>query len=133
MVAFASRAGACSFELVSEFLPVGRSTDNHRSWGGGFDAWELMSSGGLAVVAESMPPGTAETPHRHARANQFFYVLSGELTVAFGDRTVSAPAGLGIQVPAGTIHQARNDGTATVEFLAVAGPSNAGDRVDVDP
>ena len=28
-----------------------------------------------------MPPGTAETRHKHSRVRQFFYVLSGELTL----------------------------------------------------
>ena len=82
-------------------------------------------------MAEIMPPATSETPHIHARANQFFYVLSGELTVRFVDAEIVASAGQGVSVPAGVAHQAINDGAERVEFLAIAGPSNAGDRIDL--
>ena len=84
----------------------------------------------LAVVAESMPPGTAEIAHRHERANQFFFVLSGELTIVFDHEEVRVKAQSGISVPAGAVHQARNDGRVSVTFLAIAGPSNVGDRID---
>lgn len=77
-----------------------------------------------------MPPKTAEVAHRHQRASQFFYVLAGELTVEFDGSVVTVRIGEGVSVPPGVVHKARNDGVEVVEFLAIAGPSNDGDRLD---
>lgn len=107
-----------------------RTIGVHRSWGDGCDAWELMATPELAVVADAMPPGTSETAHHHQRASQFFYVLSGELTVKFDGASVTAQAGQGVSVPAGVAHKAMNSGTQPVEFLAIAGPSNDRDRMN---
>jgi len=111
---------------------VKRTGSNARGWGDGCEAWDLASTVTLNVVAESMPAGATEITHLHERANQVFYVLSGELTIECSGSTVIAAAHEAIFVPAGAVHQARNDSTATVEFLAIGGPATFGDRVDQD-
>lgn len=129
---FATRPRVCSSVRMddSAFGLVERSDLIHRTWGVSCDAWELLATADLAVIAESMPPGSSERAHHHERANQFFYVLSGELTVEFEDVTVTAGPRQGVRVPAGLVHKARNEGPHPVEFLAIAGPSNAEDRVN---
>jgi hypothetical protein len=53
---------------------------------------------GVSVIQESMPPQTAEVPHYHKRSRQFFFVLSGSLSVSIpgGDHVLSAEQGIGI-------------------------------------
>ena len=57
------------------------STAEHYTWGEACDGWHLVKQDGVSVIQERMPAGTAETRHRHARSRQFFYVLSGSLTI----------------------------------------------------
>jgi mannose-6-phosphate isomerase-like protein (cupin superfamily) len=80
-----------------------------------------------------MPPGASEVAHHHVRAHQFFYVLAGELTIEVDGTRVTALPGEGVSVPAGVVHRATNNGSLTVEFLAIAGPSNKGDRIEEAP
>lgn len=110
---------------------VKRTGSNLRGWGDGCDAWDLATTAALNVVAESMPAGATEIPHLHERANQVFYVLSGELTITCPDSNVTAATHEAVLVPAGAVHQARNDSTSTVEFLAIGGPATLGDRIDL--
>jgi mannose-6-phosphate isomerase-like protein (cupin superfamily) len=82
----------------------------------------------LSVIAERMPPGTAESRHRHLVAEQFFFVLAGELTIERdGEPAVLSP-GSGLSVPAGVAHEVRNGGPAVAEFLVVSQPPSQGDR-----
>lgn len=108
--------------------PVDRGSASHYQWGDGCDGWHLLRHDALSVIAERMPPGTAEVRHRHALAEQFFYVLSGELTIE-REGTVSAlTPGVGLSIPPGVAHEVRNAGGAAAEFLVVSRPPSHGDR-----
>lgn len=84
-------------------------------------------------TAEMMPPGTREAEHLHERATQFFYVLQGELTVVIRGESMTVRSAQGLPVPAGCFHEVRNDSSEPAHFLAIAGPNNANDRVDIVP
>jgi len=58
---------------------------------------------------------TASTDLRSASWPQ--YVLQGELTFRFGDRTETAPAGSFVFVPPGVVHEFGNAGNAPARFL----------------
>jgi mannose-6-phosphate isomerase-like protein (cupin superfamily) len=107
-----------------------KSTTNaeHYTWGSVCDGWHLVRAECLSVIEERMPPDTAEQRHWHERARQFFYVLTGELTMAFDDRTVSLQARQGLEIAPGTPHQAKNISDADVHFLVVSSPPSHGDR-----
>ena len=60
---------------------ISTKTAEHYTWGDGCDGWHLLRAPGLSVIQERMPPGAAEARHLHERARQFFYVLSGSLTM----------------------------------------------------
>lgn len=112
--------------------PVSRTNASHYVWGGTCDGWHLVQATGLSVIEERMPPGTHEMPHRHAHARQFFYVLSGTLTMDVeGTRHRLGPHA-GLELPPGAAHQAINDSDADVEFLVVSTPPSHGDRIAVD-
>ena len=113
--------------------PVSADTAEHYNWsditrGGICDGWHLVRNEALSVIEERMPPSTSEQRHWHRNARQFFYVLEGELTMAFDDRTVVLTARQGIEIAPGVPHQAKNTSGADVRFLVISQPPGQGDR-----
>lgn len=108
------------------------SKDNaaHYVWGETCDGWELLPRSDLLVIQERMPPGTAETRHSHRQSRQFFYVLSGVLTMEIEGVTHAVPPGSGIEIAPSARHQASNRGGDDVHFLVISSPSTRGDRVN---
>ena len=109
--------------------PVNRATAEHYVWGGTCDGWHLVRATALSVIEERMPPGAREVRHRHAHSRQFFYVLSGTLTMEVEGTTHQLGVRAGIELAPGTAHQAINDSDADVEFLVVSTPPSHGDRI----
>ena len=107
------------------------SSARHYRWGAASEGWHLLDGADLSVIQERVPPGDQERRHRHARARQFFYILSGEATLEIDGREVAVSAGQGIEVPPGTPHQFFNRSAADVEMLVVSSPRSHGDREDL--
>lgn len=103
----------------------------HYVWGEKCDGWHLVRTDSLSVISERMPPGTAETAHRHHRAQQFFFVLSGELTLESNGARITLYAREGLHIPPLMVHQALNVSSAPVEFLVISEPKSHGDRENV--
>lgn len=97
-------------------------------WGGGCDGWHLLASPSLSVIRERMPPGTSEVRHRHLRAQQFFQVLAGTLTIELDGTSHVPVAEQGLHIPAGVAHQVLNRSSDDVHFLVVSEPPSHGDR-----
>jgi uncharacterized cupin superfamily protein len=111
--------------------PTSKAVAQRYTWGEGCDGWHLVRGQNLSVIEERMPPGTREVRHWHARARQFFYVLSGTLTLEVeGERHV-LPARTGMELPQGMAHQAINASDADVELLVISEPPSHGDRFEV--
>jgi len=108
---------------------IDRQTAEHYSWGGGCDGWHLVASPALSVIEERMPPGTSEVRHLHRKANQFFYVLTGMLTIEVDGKEFALSPRQGIYVTAGHPHQVRNAAEVDAEFVVVSNPPSHGDRV----
>lgn len=102
--------------------PIRRGTARHSVWDDVCDAYHLVDRADLGVVEEVVPPGASGRPHQHARSREFFYVLCGEATVVLGPREVQVPEGSGVEVPAGTRHQVRNEGAEELRMLVVSSP-----------
>lgn len=113
--------------------PISTSAAHSYGWGDGCTGWHLLRSPGLSVIEERMPRGTREVRHWHARARQFFYVLTGTLTIEVEGETHVLPPRTGIELPPGTAHQVRNDSSADVEFIVVSEPPSHGDRHETGP
>lgn len=103
----------------------------HYRWGAASDGWHLLDGADLSVIQERVPPGNQERRHRHARARQFFYILTGRATLEIDGHEVEVSAGQGIEVPPGTPHQFFNRSAADVEMLVVSSPRSHGDRQDL--
>ena len=59
--------------------PISRENAEHYRWGVDCDGWFLVRDKALSVIEEFMPPGSAEVRHHHEHAQQFFYILDGEV------------------------------------------------------
>ena len=110
--------------------PVDITTGRHYRWGAASDGWHLLEGDDLSVIQERVPPGDQERRHRHARARQFFFILSGHATLEIDGQRCSLRAGQGIEVPPGAPHQFLNDSGADVEMLVISAPRSHGDRTD---
>jgi mannose-6-phosphate isomerase-like protein (cupin superfamily) len=113
-------------------MVVSKDTAEHYVWGGDCDGWALLPRQDLNIIHERMPSGRQETTHRHDAARQFFFVLSGELTMRMADGDHRIPTGAGLEIPPGVAHQAANTSGADVEFLVISHPTTRGDRVDIE-
>lgn len=110
---------------------ISKGTAEHYVWGGDCDGWHLLKRPEFSVIHERMPAGRAETRHFHATARQLFFVLAGELTMIFDDRTETIRSGEAVEIEPRVSHQAMNRGAGPVEFLVISHPTTRGDRTDV--
>ena len=109
---------------------VSRENAEHYRWGNNCDAWYLVNDDQLSVIEELMPPGAAEIRHHHTKAQQFFFILSGEILMEVEGETTLVAAGSGIRVLPGKKHQIRNPSSGTVRLLVISHPRSHGDRID---
>jgi mannose-6-phosphate isomerase-like protein (cupin superfamily) len=84
----------------------------------------------LTVIEERMPPGAAETPHHHVRAQQFFMVLEGTLSMMVEHHDFVVRAGEGIEVAPGQMHQAANRSGGVLRIVVTSQPPSHEDRVE---
>jgi quercetin dioxygenase-like cupin family protein len=106
-----------------------RAVAEHYVWGERCDGWHLVRAGALSVIEERMLPGAREARHWHASARQFFYVLSGVLTMEVEGTLHRLAARAGIEIAPGIAHQAINEGEIDAEFLVVSVPPSHDDRI----
>jgi mannose-6-phosphate isomerase-like protein (cupin superfamily) len=118
---------------MDSIMKASASTAEHYIWGDNCDGWHLLKSDSLSVIQERMPPGTAEQRHYHTKAQQLFFVLSGEAVFEIGEDgdTVRVLAHESLHVPPLTPHCIANPGPAELHFLVVSEPKAHGDRVTV--
>lgn len=124
-----TRIGAAS---TAPFRPaaVSRQNAEHYRWGDECDGWHLVKDKQFSVIEEFMPPGAAEIRHHHQHAQQFFYILNGEILIEINGETTLVPAGSGIRVLPEARHQVRNPSSEAVRFLVVSQPASHGDRIN---
>jgi len=108
---------------------IDRRTASHYTWGSGCEGWHLVQTSALSIIEERMPPGTSEVRHYHEKANQFFYLLRGYLSIEVSGNELVLSPGQDIQITAGEPHQVHNQGSVDAEFLVVSNPPSHGDRV----
>ncbi|HMH15455.1 MAG TPA: cupin domain-containing protein [Edaphobacter sp.] len=113
---------------------IDTTTAEHYTWGGpnnnDGDGWYLVKTPDLHIIEEGLPPGVAEAPHHHTRSRQFFFVLSGQLTITIEHHDFVLNPGQGIEVSPGQIHQPSNRGTAPLRIIVTSQPPSHGDRID---
>ena len=111
---------------------VTRQTAEHYNWATVCDGWHYLQRDDLSIIAEKMPPHTCETAHYHNKSRQFFYILSGEAVMRFGQEDVVLEAGSGIEIDPLEIHQMINLTDRELEFVMISMPPSHGDKVDIN-
>lgn len=107
---------------------VNRETAGHYQWKTVCDGWHLLNRDELSIIAERMPPQTAEDMHFHRKSRQFFFILSGEAEMRLQNETVKLEVGTGVEIEPLEVHQMTNASNAPVEFIVVSMPKSHGDK-----
>ncbi|AOS44370.1 Cupin domain protein [Lacunisphaera limnophila] len=69
-----------------------------------------------------LPPGSANTLHKHIRAEEFYFVLEGTGRVRIGDKTLTVPRYGGLLVGPEELRQVFNDTETEVLWLILGAP-----------
>ena len=77
----------------------------------------------FAVSVGTLPPGGGADPYVRNRDHEGLFVLSGELTVSAGDRTLTVPTGGFLNIAPETARRVGNAGPEPAEVLAISGPA----------
>lgn len=119
--------------LAGMLLAAAVSIENaeHYRWGDCCDGWYLVKNDALNVIQERMPPGTAETLHKHGKAQQFFYVISGEAEIDIEGKATLLKAGEGVLVAPGLAHRVQNRSKSELNLIVTSQPPSHGDRMEV--
>jgi len=107
---------------------VNKSNVEPTTWQSVCTAWPLVECEDMSVKHEHMPSGTAEARHVHTSSRQFFFVLSGELTLEVDGNDYVLSVHDGLEVAPQIAHQAKNTSDLDVTFLVISTPSTIHDR-----
>ena len=92
--------------------------------GARFIVWGEESGGGFSLVEHPIPPRTLAAPvHRHAKEDEYSYVLEGRLGALLGDDVVYAEAGDLAFKPRDQWHTFWNAGDTVCRILEIISPA----------
>jgi len=86
-----------------------------------------------------LPPKSANTLHKHIRAEEFYFVLEGTGRLRVGDETLTVPRYGGVLVGPDQLRQVFNDTNAEVLWLIIGAPEEleflqgSKSKVDLSP
>ena len=86
------------------------------------DFLERTKSENLGARLWRLPPRSANTLHKHIRAEEFYFVVEGVGRLRVGDNTLTVPKHGGVLVGPGQLRQVFNDTEGEVLWLIVGAP-----------
>ena len=86
------------------------------------DYLERTGSEHLGARLWRLPPQSANTLHRHVRAEEFYFVLEGTGRIRVGETTLTVPRYGGVLVGPAMLRQVFNDTEAETLWLIVGAP-----------
>ena len=89
------------------------------------DFLERTKSENLGARLWRLPPKSANTLHKHIRAEEFYFVLEGVGRIRVGNETLTVPKHGGVLVGSDQLRQVFNDTETEVLWLVVAAPEEA--------
>jgi mannose-6-phosphate isomerase-like protein (cupin superfamily) len=107
---------------------ISRQTAEHYRWGNDCDGWHLVKDPDLSVIEELLPSGASEVRHYHQKAQQFFYVLAGEVMMEVEGDSTLLQVGSGIRILPEARHRISNPSSGVARFLVISQPPSHGDR-----
>ena len=108
---------------------VNQKNAEYYQWGDLCDGWHLLKQPKLSVIQERMPSGTQEIKHYHNQAEQFFFVLEGELFIEMNGEEYILKSKDGLHIPPKATHQVKNISEYYVEFIVISAPPSHSDRI----
>jgi mannose-6-phosphate isomerase-like protein (cupin superfamily) len=78
--------------------------------------------GGAAIFVLTVPPAGGPPPHVHRNADEFFYVLDGEVDAWVGGAHVKLRSGMSTTLPRGVVHRFDNLTATPAKVLVVVTP-----------
>lgn len=86
------------------------------------DYLERTGSENMGARLWRLPPRSANTLHKHIRAEEFYFVLEGTGRMRVGDETLTVPKHGGVLVGPDALRQVFNDTDAEVLWLIIGAP-----------
>jgi mannose-6-phosphate isomerase-like protein (cupin superfamily) len=86
------------------------------------DFLERTKSENLGARLWRLPPKSANTLHKHIRAEEFYFVIEGEGRMRVGEQTLTVPKHGGVLVGPGELRQVFNDTEKEVLWLIIGAP-----------
>ncbi len=86
------------------------------------DFLERTGSENMGARLWRMPPMSANTLHKHIRAEEFYFVLEGTGRLRVGDETLTVPKHGGVLVGPDQLRQVFNDTNEEVLWLIIGAP-----------
>ena len=86
------------------------------------DYLERTGSENLGARLWRLPPKSANTLHKHIRAEEFYFVLEGEGRMRVGEETLTVPKYGGVLVGPDQLRQVFNDTDTEVLWLIIGAP-----------
>jgi mannose-6-phosphate isomerase-like protein (cupin superfamily) len=86
------------------------------------DFLERTGSQNLGARLWRLPPKSANTLHKHVRAEEFYFLLEGVGRIRVGNETLTVPRYGGILVGPGSLRQIFNDSDQEALWLIVGAP-----------
>jgi mannose-6-phosphate isomerase-like protein (cupin superfamily) len=86
------------------------------------DYLERTGSENMGARLWRLPPKSANTLHKHIRAEEFYFVLEGTGRMRVGDETLTVPRHGGVLVGPEQLRQVFNDTDAEVLWLIIGAP-----------
>ena len=103
------------------------------------DYLERTGSENMGARLWRLPPKSANTLHKHIRAEEFYFVLEGTGRLRVGDATLTVPHYGGVLVRPDQLRQVFNDTDAEVLWLIIGAPEEleflqgSKSKVDLSP
>ncbi len=111
---------------------ISKNNAEHYIWGNNCDGWRLINDEDRSIIHERMPAGTSEIRHFHHKSKQFFFVLSGTMTIEVNGSEYRLGKHEGIEVLPSVPHQVLNKSGKDIEFLVISQPNTRNDRINAD-
>ncbi len=86
------------------------------------DFLERTGSENLGARLWRLPPGSANTLHKHIRSEEFYFVLEGTGRMRVGEETLTVPRHGGVLVGPDALRQVFNDTDADALWLIIGAP-----------
>lgn len=75
-----------------------------------------------SLAEATLPPGGSTMRHYHPRAEEIYYILTGQGQLEIAGETAEVGPGDAIAIPPGAAHQIHNHGPEPLKFLCCCAP-----------